>query len=368
MQSHRLSWLILVALILFSGRFFLSTQLFDTHDLEYHAARTANYYLALQQGQIPPRWSPNLNYSFGLPTFMFAYPLPYFAATAFFLLVGSIQLSVNLALFSFWCIGSFGMFYYAKVRTEHNFYALLVALSYFAAPYSLLVFFERGAFGEASFFALLPLVLLAIHWQNNIRSPWYLLGSYGILLAFLLTHPQSLVAAVPILVGWTLLGYKKIILLKYWRQKVFLLVSVCLSVQFFWIPLLLEAKQTYISEAISSTRLLHSFPVFSRLFWPTLPAVQVIAGPMLITDFTTTLGVSLLLLLAGGIFVVTSKKRTITQFFWLAIILLSIFFRHPAASFFGHTLVHSKLSNFLGDCCLLVCLPAPCSLLSAYLS
>ena len=108
------------------------------------------------------------------------------------------------------------------------------------------------------------------------------------------------------------------------------LVATCKhAVQFFWMPLLLEAKQTYISEAVSSTRLLHSFPVFSRLFWPTLPAAQVVAGPMLVTDFTTTLGISLLLLLAGGFFVVTSKKRTISQFFWLAIILVSIFFMHP---------------------------------------
>ncbi|MDA1079247.1 MAG: 6-pyruvoyl-tetrahydropterin synthase-related protein [bacterium] len=338
--------IILAILLLFSGRFFLSDKLFDTHDLEYHAARTANYYLALQQGQFPPRWSPNLNYSFGLPTFMFAYPLPYFVATAFFLLIGNIQLSINVTLLFFWCVGAVGMFYYAKVRTNLPHFSLLVAVSYFAAPYTLLNFFERGAFGETSFFALLPLVLLTIHWQNKIKSGWYVLCSYVVCTAFLLTHPQSLAVTIPILIIWILNRYKKTELRKFWVKKIMLIGAIALSVQFFWTPLLFESSETLVSESISVQRLLQSFPVFSRLFWPAFPASQVTGSQMLVTDFPTTLGLSMLLLFLGGGYALLGKQRTKHHLFWLVIFLLSVFFMHPVSSFVWERVGSLKIIQF----------------------
>ncbi|NCN82819.1 MAG: hypothetical protein GW947_02520 [Candidatus Pacebacteria bacterium] len=345
-RSFKFSFVILAFLLLFFGRFFLTTKLFDTHDIEYHAARTANYYLALQQGQVPPRWSPNLNYSFGLPTFLFAYPLPYMVATVFYLFVDNIQLSINLALFLFWCIGGVGMFYYAKTRTKRDALSLLVAMSYFAAPYTLLNFFERGAFGETSFYALLPLVLLILHWQNKISSSWFVVGSYIVLVTFLLTHPQSLVLTVPVLGIWTVLGYTKAELKKFWQKKIALLVAVGLSVQFFWTPLVFEAKETFVSEAISLPRLLHSFPVFSRLFWPSMFATQIPGSAMLVTSFTTTLGLSALLLFLVGIYTVNNKHRTTRQLFWLTIFLATIFLMHPGSSFIWSHIGSLKVIQF----------------------
>jgi len=47
-----------------------------THDSQNHLMRIANYTIALREGQLPPRWAPNLNNRFGYPVFNFNYPLP----------------------------------------------------------------------------------------------------------------------------------------------------------------------------------------------------------------------------------------------------------------------------------------------------
>ena len=42
-----------------------------THDGQNHLARLSNYYLALKQGQFPPRWAPNLDAGLGYTSLNF---------------------------------------------------------------------------------------------------------------------------------------------------------------------------------------------------------------------------------------------------------------------------------------------------------
>ena len=50
---------------------------YTSHDGETHTARIAQYYQAIKDGQIPPRWAPTLNNNFGSPIFVYIYPVPY---------------------------------------------------------------------------------------------------------------------------------------------------------------------------------------------------------------------------------------------------------------------------------------------------
>src|SRR3989338_1804987 len=54
-----------------------------THDAEPNIARFAAYYQSFRDGQFPPRWAGELNYSYGSPVLSFSYPLPGYAATLF---------------------------------------------------------------------------------------------------------------------------------------------------------------------------------------------------------------------------------------------------------------------------------------------
>lgn len=51
-----------------------------THDGVIHVARIANFYSALTEGTLVPRWAANLNWGFGTPILMFVYPLSSYVA------------------------------------------------------------------------------------------------------------------------------------------------------------------------------------------------------------------------------------------------------------------------------------------------
>ena len=51
---------------------------FPTHDGEWAVVRLSDMYREIRDGQIPARYSGNLNFGYGYPLFNFAYPLPYY--------------------------------------------------------------------------------------------------------------------------------------------------------------------------------------------------------------------------------------------------------------------------------------------------
>ena len=146
-----------------------SSQLLYSDDAELHAARVANYYLAIKQNQIPPRFAPNLDSGYGSPVLNFAYPLPYIISTFIYMaLPATIVMSLNSTIILLAVIGTLGIYYLAHQFSLSHWKSTLVAGSYLTAPYTFINIYSRTALGEVAFFAILPWVMWGV--ENFIRK------------------------------------------------------------------------------------------------------------------------------------------------------------------------------------------------------
>lgn len=265
--------LLLIVCGLLIGRTLFSAKLAVTHDLEIHAARTANYYLALKQGQIPPRWAPNLNYGFGYPVFNFFYHTSYFVAAIFFSLTNSIELSLNLFIFFFLLVAGIGVYLLSFFKTKKHFPSLIIALTYITTPYFLLDIFVRGAVGEIAFLATTVWVILFIHLRKHSRSWWYLLLFPIILVAWFLSQHVLVMITFPILAVWLIvdeLSQKKSQRLNTSVWVYFFSIGFVslLMVVWSWIPILAEKQLIVVGQNnYMEKNYDQQFPEFSRLLW-----------------------------------------------------------------------------------------------------
>lgn len=197
---------IVVATLLFF-RFLLLGQLFESDDYELHAARTANYYLALKQGQLPPRWAPNLSDGFGYPVFNYTYPLPYLIASVLHSGGLTIQSSIMVAVLGACLLATLSAYHLARQFIPSPWWAVLTACAYVANPYTFLQVYWRGAIGEIFLSSLVPAALLCIAiLVKNYKNPLTailtstVLGVLGA--AAILSHVPSLPAFSILMIVW----------------------------------------------------------------------------------------------------------------------------------------------------------------------
>ncbi len=133
-----------------------------THDGIGHLARMANYYLAVRQGQTPPRIAPTFMGGYGYPVFNYNYPLMSMLSLPFVAIKIPIEIIIKLILISLLFFGTFGMYKFLKkyVGSSASFFASMV---YVAAPFLFNDMYVRGAFGEVCAYAVLPHVLLSLY-------------------------------------------------------------------------------------------------------------------------------------------------------------------------------------------------------------
>jgi uncharacterized membrane protein len=132
-----------------------------------------------------------------------------------------------------------GMYVYGRILFRSRIQATVTAIAYAFAPYQLLDIYQRGAFAESLFLALLPWCLLTFHKLCVLgRANWFL-ACVTCLTASLLIHPLA-VFFLPIL-------------LAYWAESCYeqrgrcnaagvfgaMVLAVGLSL-FFWLPAILE--------------------------------------------------------------------------------------------------------------------------------
>src|SRR5579859_1781808 len=56
---------------------------YESGDLSYHITEEMVFYKSLSEGNIVPVWGGDMNATYGLPLFMFLYPLPYYFMSFF---------------------------------------------------------------------------------------------------------------------------------------------------------------------------------------------------------------------------------------------------------------------------------------------
>ncbi len=325
--------LLLVAVVIILRPFF-KNQLVHTDDGEFHAARSANYYLALKQGQLPVRWAPNLSNHYGYPVFMFMYQLPYaLVAGSYAVAHIPFQMGMNLVFAGSMLAGCLGLWLWAKQRGLQPLPATLAAALYTFAPYSLINVFARGAFGEVMFFGVLPWIFVILEPLTLNKSPRHSsLNQIALILliaALPLIHPTSLFIAAPLIISYVI--FKRYELKQQFSLKWIVQMGIIAGIAgllsaWFWLPTIMEKQYIALNN---HTTVVNYWKDFS-------PVTQTLFPHLWNNEFTNTkktvaVGYPILLVIVGtAIFL--WKKRIVHKkeiIFWLVAFLLALLLTFP---------------------------------------
>ncbi|MGH7245565.1 MAG: 6-pyruvoyl-tetrahydropterin synthase-related protein [Candidatus Levyibacteriota bacterium] len=220
----------------------LHTGLMPTHDGEYHVIRFYEFYKALAAGNWYPVWAPDLNFGYGVPLFLFVYPLPNYFATLFHLFgIGFID-GLKLNMFVAGIIG--GIFFYLWAKEWWtNLGALVGATFYTFSPYHFLDVYVRGSVGEVWALGLFPVFLWAITKTANERQKKYVVFSAVSLALIIFAHN-----ILALMFFFFAISYAGFLFLQTKEKKTFFLQVVGIFLlglglsSIFWLPALVETK------------------------------------------------------------------------------------------------------------------------------
>ncbi len=250
-----------------------------THDGENHLARFANYYVAVKEGQLPPRFAPNLLNRYGYPVFNYNYPLANMLSVPLRVLSLSYQQIFSLLTILAVLAGGIGTYLWTKSFGLSDSASLLAGLTLLSAPYLTNLLLYRGTIGETIALALIPwMILLTTKLLKAVDDTTKDLGAVSFLFvmttllwtAFFLAHNSTVLIGAPLVCIVVLsdiwLTRKK---LSGHSLKRFLLVlgaSIGLSL-WFWLPALLELDAVVLSGAQNNTEYSRHFPTVDQLLF-----------------------------------------------------------------------------------------------------
>ena len=304
-----LGFTLLILFPLFSNRLLYSD------DAELHAARVANYYLAVKQGQIPPRLAPNLDSGYGSPVFNFTYPLPYIISTLIFMVLPvTIVMALNLTIILLTVTGVLGIYYLAKKFNLTSWQSSLASILYLTAPYTLVNIYSRTALGEIAFFAFLPWVMWEIeHFIRDKKVKLVISLALIIYLALLITsHQTSVVITFPVLACYYLIRSQnkkqRLTLIK--RIIPIGIISILLTA-WYWLPALLEKQFIILDRGDTITNYLTQFPQHLSFFFHKVKNIN-----RLNTFKMTTIGYNSWILVLTAFWFSKKKKLADQKILW----------------------------------------------------
>lgn len=177
--------------------------------------------------QFPPRFIPDLSYSFGYPLFNFVYPFPFYIAEIFHLLGFSLVNSIKLVFGLSIPLSMYFMYKFMRHYLNEE-YSLAAAVLYVYAPYRALEMFVRGTIGEIVAFVFFPLILLSV----VKKKPYLLALSFA---GLILSHNIMAYMFIPFLLLFTLINKS------FWISLKGLLLGLLSSI-YFWFPAIYESK------------------------------------------------------------------------------------------------------------------------------
>lgn len=135
---------------------------YTNHDGETHTARIAQYYLALVDGQIPPRFAGSFYNGLGSPIFVYIYPLPYLIGAIIHALGPSFADSFKILMALSFVFSGFFTYLWLKAVFNSRSAAFAGAVFYIWAPYRLSLIYVRASISEMLAYTFIPLTFWSL--------------------------------------------------------------------------------------------------------------------------------------------------------------------------------------------------------------
>jgi len=228
LQKHygKIIFFIFSILILAAVRSLFLKGFIPTHDGEYTIIRCMEFYRMLLQGVFFPRWAPTVNSGYGMPIFIFYYPLTNYIGSFFHIFGWNFVESFKVSMAIGYITSSFFCFLWLRKLFRSSFAAIVGSVVGAFVPYWFVELFVRGSLPEIWAIAFLFCCLTAITYKKRTLSACALAG-------LILSHNILALIFTPFLIGYAVLVEKKIV--------PWLLLGIGVSA-YFWIPALWERQ------------------------------------------------------------------------------------------------------------------------------
>jgi Gpi18-like mannosyltransferase len=235
-----------------------------THDGENHLARFANYKTALREGQVPPRFAPNLMNHYGYPVFNYNYPLANIMSVPFSVIGFNYELTFKLLVASFVMTGLLGIRTWLK-QQKFSLPAQVIGMTGFAlSPYLLSSIVYRGNIGEIAALGLFPWLLVSIESLLSDKQKPNLIMIL-VWTAFLLSHNVSVLFGLVLIGMYAILRFR--LHLSSWKKMIMVgMMAIGLSL-WFWLPALAEKSLVVLDNASLSNEYANHFVSMRQLLF-----------------------------------------------------------------------------------------------------
>lgn len=317
---------ILVIIALIVARPYLAREFPYTHDGENHLARFANYKIAIREGQLPPRFAPNLNARYGYPVFNYNYPLANILSVPFSVLNFSYETTLSLLIILSIITAGISSFFLSKIVGQRfsldvsNRNAAISAIIYTTSTHLANLTFFRGNIGETLSYALIPLILLASLSQQP-KNKWFRIVLLAVLWsALLLSHTITAVLSIPVLVVCIVFfdtALKKNLSLHIPSFFLGIMASF-----WYWLPALHEISEVIVSTSHNNNQASFHLVELTQLLFGSLQFGFSYPGPIDSLSFAYSLPQLILLFVTG----VLCSKLFVSKTFTIRQILLFLSF------------------------------------------
>ncbi len=216
-----------------------------THHDDVQVIRLHQMDKCIKDYQIPCRWVPDLGGLYGYPIFNYYAPLSYYYGEIFYLLTGSLLISVKVMFITAF-LGSFIFMYLWAKKFWGELGGSLSALFYSFAPYHALDFYVRGAMGEMWALMAFPAILWSLTRLSEKKSIGNVLLLTLSLSLLLLSHNLSTMVFIPLVAVFSaILFFQRKSKFFIWLTLSALILSVTLS-SFYLIPLVVEKNLVHV--------------------------------------------------------------------------------------------------------------------------
>lgn len=356
---RRLVLFALVAVLIVSRFFWLNDGIPYTHDGENHLARFANYKLAIKEGQLPPRFAPNLLNHYGYPVFNYNYPLANLLSLPFSLLRIHYELTFKLIISLALVVGSIGLIRWLRSYSTSNLPILAALIAYLSGPPLISTLLFRGSVGEILAYAFWPWLFVSVRAMSKILNFKLLIINIFIWTTFLLVHNITVYLAVFIISIYCLwqLFFTQKKKLFIWQMGIVFIASIGLTL-WFWLPAIIEMKEVVVAQAANQREYLLHFPSLKQLIYSPLAFGYSYPGPVDTLSFWLgwIIPTSFIILLALTIANIWSKQLTFRSLIigfkskpwplFTGLLLLSIFLQTSASSEIWQLLPNFRLIQF----------------------